>query len=795
MRNRARHSWLATVLIASCPNQAIGQGDLGVSVVATTATQAMLSYTAPTDAACIVEASDSAEYWQPLHDLDLPIIEGADSGDGGGRKRTILIGTPSTEVGRGNTAYSLALQPDTLYYFRLTCGQAVATGTFRTAPLTNGITYSDASLPSQPGPGIPVITDSISPRPPPVPSPWRPPWRPRRHLGNSCVSNGRGGGAWNSPATWTGCDAGVPGNGDTATLSNGDTVTVPAGYHAIVGASGAAGNQHSAGGSVPALQCSAQNGNAILVVDGTLTFRGNVEQCTAVWQVGPDAILEHDSSQSSSGSTTHFRWIIGVAANPTIAVLRIRGTIGHRVTVRNATGSGTFYGFTYSASGAAGSGQFDFEYVNITGCGGPTPCTYTMSLNSSTASIGRCDHCNVSSSGYMGAGYGSGPANVVTFTNSTFTTTTDPTHYALRVVVGGTEAVTLDTLYVRSGSIVLGGGSAPGTHVRNIVMITDTHIYGMDLGGAHFRVAEFDLVARITPEVSGGSTGAYSYIPGGNLTRLMCLINSNSNPHCFSGPHGDGVSNDVVDGGYFEKLGTGTDGDTLLGTSGSIATLTTIKNTVMACSTTDGFGMSLSSNALGSPYWHTYSLQNNTYCGKDDQPLTGGVGDSRGFGFELAYAAPTGMLASARNNLVYCATNVPCYLVHRGPTGTNSTGTYQDVDYNWKWNVSAGPYLDYGTDAYSPNPPGAHDSSGDPQFVEQRHFLEWGRTLKPSIASWSDIVAEFAKMNDDTGYDSRFTLANAYNWLRDGYRPQNAAVMTAGDTGGRVGAMDSGPQQ
>jgi hypothetical protein len=28
-------------------------------------------------------------------------------------------------------------------------------------------------------------------------------------------------------------------------------------------------------------------------------------------------------------------------------------------------------------------------------------------------------------------------------------------------------------------------------------------------------------------------------------------------------------------------------------------------------------------------------------------------------------------------------------------------------------------------------------------------------------------------MNDDTGYDSRFTVANAYNWLRDGYRPQN----------------------
>jgi hypothetical protein len=93
--------------------------------------------------------------------------------------------------------------------------------------------------------------------------------------------------------------------------------------------------------------------------------------------------------------------------------------------------------------------------------------------------------------------------------------------------------------------------------------------------------------------------------------------------------------------------------------------------------------------------------------------------------------------------------------------------------------------------AYSPNPPGAHDSSGDPQFVQQRHFLDWGQMLDPSISSWTDIVSRFSKMNDDDGYDSRFTIENAYNWLRDGYRPQNAAVMTAGEAGVRVGAMDS----
>jgi hypothetical protein len=97
----------------------MGQVDLAVSVLGTTATQAMLFYTAPTDAPCIVEASDSPEYWPPIHDLDLLLFEGANSDDRGGssvagRQRTILIGTPFTEVGRGKTAYSRALQPDTL---------------------------------------------------------------------------------------------------------------------------------------------------------------------------------------------------------------------------------------------------------------------------------------------------------------------------------------------------------------------------------------------------------------------------------------------------------------------------------------------------------------------------------------------------------------------------------------------------------------------------------------------------------------------------------------------------------
>jgi hypothetical protein len=345
----------------------MGQVELPVSVLGTTATQAMLFYTAPTGAPCIVEASDAPEYWPPLHDLDVLLYEGANSDDRGGSfvggpQRVILIGTPSTEVGRDNTEYSRALQPDTLYYFRLTCGKAVAAGTFRTAQLTNGITYSDAPLPRQLGPAIPVIADPASRRVRPVPLPWRPRYHPQHHLVNSCVSNGTGGGAWNSPATWTGCAAGVPGNGDTASLSNGDTVTIPSGFRAVVGISDAGGPEGTA-----SVKCTSDQGTGKLAIDGTLTFRGNIEQCTAVWRVGQDAIIEHDSSLAPAPSTTHYRWIIGTYLWPDAAQLVIRGTRGHRAIIRNAIRSGTFYGFTYNRYSSQGSGQFDFEYVNTDG--------------------------------------------------------------------------------------------------------------------------------------------------------------------------------------------------------------------------------------------------------------------------------------------------------------------------------------------------------------------------------------------------------------------------------------------
>ncbi len=127
---------------------AFGQS-VAVTVAATSPTQAVLTYTAPVNSACTVEMSESSTYSPLVHDVDGSLFAGANldnragSINSAGNLRIFVAGTRAIQKASDSNNYSRALQQGTQHYFRVTCGSAVATGTFTTKVLPMGTTYSD----------------------------------------------------------------------------------------------------------------------------------------------------------------------------------------------------------------------------------------------------------------------------------------------------------------------------------------------------------------------------------------------------------------------------------------------------------------------------------------------------------------------------------------------------------------------------------------------------------------------------------------------------------------------------
>jgi len=128
-----------------------------VRVVGTTATQAILAYTAPDNSSCTVAMSPSAGFTPLARDVDPSLFSGANS-DGrpgsiaAGRSRLFVAGKRSVERDIAGNNSSRALQAATTYYFRITCPSdgSTATGTFETTTIPNGVGFGEP-IPTDPG--------------------------------------------------------------------------------------------------------------------------------------------------------------------------------------------------------------------------------------------------------------------------------------------------------------------------------------------------------------------------------------------------------------------------------------------------------------------------------------------------------------------------------------------------------------------------------------------------------------------------------------------------------------------
>jgi hypothetical protein len=146
---------LASLAVAAATAQgqiAAGPGPL------TTATQAVLSYTAPDEQPCTVEVREQGSA-ALVHDVNPALFPGAhlDNRAGSaiaGRRRVVVVGKRSAEVALDGKRYSRALQTDTGHTYTVTCsGGAVWSGTFRTTNIPLGSTFMEGppADPNEPG--------------------------------------------------------------------------------------------------------------------------------------------------------------------------------------------------------------------------------------------------------------------------------------------------------------------------------------------------------------------------------------------------------------------------------------------------------------------------------------------------------------------------------------------------------------------------------------------------------------------------------------------------------------------
>jgi hypothetical protein len=165
----------------------MGAAEIAVVVQGVTPTQAIVSYTAPSDDACRVEVSESSVFSTLVHDVDPALFSGAglDSalspgadllsrdrphstaavrrprprGDVGG-SRVFVVGKRDLERGLDGRIYSRALQAATPHYVRVTCRAGHGQTQFLTSTVPFGDTYSEGPTPDPDNPGAALRVSS-----------------------------------------------------------------------------------------------------------------------------------------------------------------------------------------------------------------------------------------------------------------------------------------------------------------------------------------------------------------------------------------------------------------------------------------------------------------------------------------------------------------------------------------------------------------------------------------------------------------------------------------------------------
>lgn len=552
-----------------------------------------------------------------------------------------------------------------------------------------------------------------------------------------------GTGNWSSSSTWGGL--GVPGNGDTASI--GHAVTVDA--DTIVGTSPAPGTN----------AITITSGGSITIADNvSLTIRGDTTaatpgSATTVLAMGQGSVLEFDGSLAASPSAATYKFQLGTA-NGARARVSITGVSGNRAIIRSNAGGGNGY---FTRSTFTNTGFMVIAYCDFLRIGDSSNKFAKPSLSTSSGtSRFTFDHCTFDACGTWDCNDGATPGNAawIGLTNCTFKNS-----------VGG--------------NVTLGTATAPTSQrdVKNCVfdkLVAWTSTAGFtiedNLFQAAYSVSGSNTWASWARNLVYRSSSVQDLVNGDCTDTYFLQDHGTANPH-FVAPNQN--LNITFDGCVFEYTGSNTAGDCILIPSPSAAKTYTVTQCIVL---PNGAGLASGSliSALGNAN-AAFSCTHNTGLGGGNSQALVTIGET--------YAGYAGMLTAFKSNLVWKPSGTSDYKLFQ--TGTTSDYcSAANCDYNTGWNLNGAGYSVTMTGS-----PGAHDVDTDPGFQQGgATFVDWD-TARGGAGTIANALSELAKVNDDSGANPDYTIANLLAWMRGAYAPTTLTLRGAAHDAGDIGAV------
>lgn len=556
-------------------------------------------------------------------------------------------------------------------------------------------------------------------------------------------------GNWSDDASWSG--SGVPGNGDTVTIS-GHTITVDT--NTTIGTSPVEGTA----------VVTVQSAGALIIATGaTLKVRGDVVLNNTAMTNQAGSGFTFDSSLAASPSTTNYQVIIGTAHNQASARWNISGTSGSRVTVQSDAGGAN--GWVNDGSGPwLAGGLLTASYVDFTRVGDSSNDAIRFSpTSSSTFSLTDATFTNC---GRLGGTYNWGATANVTIQNVTMT---------------GTQHST-DSLRIENGS-----GYTSGTRlIDGNVFDKQVHAYtgaGLTVTGNLF-AGTFDATAGDWVSGSGNMfLDQNNLIPGSLSDSYFIEPDATDNPHYLqpvaqNAPTYSGLIFDCP-----ACVNSSDAGDGLLIPSPGSAILYTITNSISLPSNTGVtsgciFSALGNANATIAAYHNTYYVTANT--GTTPAPALGTVGET--------FNTATGALLFKSNIAASPSTRTDFLLRNVNGAQNADVCNTAGCNYNAAYNMAAGSE-GKGYNLTVTGSPGANDLSSDPQFADPTRDLGTFDAIYCGGPGTHAAAVATLKLKNTPSAVANCTIANALTHVKNGFKVRNIAYKDAGHDGVTIGAM------